>query len=125
MATSPPMSPVGSERATLDGICTELHSLAASMATRQDLQTLTCTRTETLRPEMSLVRTEVSTQRTRLQTLETATQSITERAMANDHAVIRQGTMLLDMRQQMEDLDNRSRRCNMYTASQSPRGKKT
>ncbi|CAH2282095.1 Hypothetical predicted protein, partial [Pelobates cultripes] len=68
---------------------------------------------DTIKSEMALIRTEVNVQGAQIQTLELTTQGLTTRVTTTNQALARQGTMLLEMRGQMEDLDNRSRRCNL------------
>ncbi|CAH2319632.1 Hypothetical predicted protein [Pelobates cultripes] len=83
------------------------------MATKQDLQILTSTLHDTIKTEMALIRTEVTVQGMQIQALEHTTQGLMTRIAATYQALARQGTMLLEMRSQMEDLDNCSRQCNL------------
>ncbi|CAH2293834.1 Hypothetical predicted protein [Pelobates cultripes] len=108
-----PASSTGREHSTLDRISEELRSIAASMATKTDLLTLTTTIQDALRAEMAGIRTEVTAQGSRIEVLEHSVEAQSNRISATDMAVSRQGDMLLDVRRHLEDLDNRGRRCNI------------
>ncbi|CAH2284929.1 Hypothetical predicted protein [Pelobates cultripes] len=109
----PPSPLSGSSHATLVSICAELRSLAAWMVTKRDLQTLTSMLNNTIKAEMAMIRTEVNEQGTRIPVLEQTTQDLSTQVVASDQALARQGTMLLEMSRQMENLDNRGRRYNL------------
>ncbi|CAH2306508.1 Hypothetical predicted protein [Pelobates cultripes] len=104
---------MGTEHSALDRISEELRSIAASMATKTDLLTLTTTIQDALRAEMAGIRADVTAQGSRIEALEHSTEAQSNRISATDVAVSRQGEMLLDMRRHLEDLDNRGRRCNI------------
>ncbi|CAH2297157.1 Hypothetical predicted protein [Pelobates cultripes] len=108
-----PPSPSGTESTALDRIEERLRSLTASMATKDDLKTLTTTIQDTLRAEMAGIRAEVTAHAGRITLQEEATEALTTRVATADTAIARQGTMLLSMRRHLEDLDNRGRRCNI------------
>ncbi|CAH2254895.1 Hypothetical predicted protein [Pelobates cultripes] len=108
-----PASSSGAEHSSLDRIGEEIRSIAASMATKTDLLTLTTTIQDALRAEMAGIRTEVTAHGTRIEALETAMETQSSRISSTDLAITRQGDMLLDMRRHLEDLDNRGRRCNI------------
>ncbi|CAH2224007.1 Hypothetical predicted protein, partial [Pelobates cultripes] len=98
---------------TLEGIGEELRMIAASIATKADLLVLTTTIQDALRAEMTGLRTEVSAQGSRIQDLEHSREAHAARQAATDTALSRQGDLLLQLRRSVEDLDNRSRRCNI------------
>ncbi|CAH2305817.1 Hypothetical predicted protein, partial [Pelobates cultripes] len=108
-----PASSSGAEHSSLDRIGEEIRSIAASMATKTDLLTLTTTIQDALRAEMAGIRTEVTAHGTCIEALETAMETQSSRISSTDLAITRQGDMLLDMRRHLEDLDNRGRRCNI------------
>ncbi|CAH2311975.1 Hypothetical predicted protein [Pelobates cultripes] len=108
-----PTSMGGCESSTLERISEELRTMAAAMATKADLLTLTTTIQDALRAEMAGIRTEVSAHVGRIQALEHVVETHTVRQTATDTAISRQGELILHMRRHLEDLDNRGRRCNI------------
>ncbi|CAH2291630.1 Hypothetical predicted protein [Pelobates cultripes] len=112
-----PVSPASScsepEQPTLADIGAEIRRLAANMVTKSDLQSLTTTLTASLTSAVTALRTDMEAQDGRIQALETQAQATQRQASAADTALTRQGNMLLALRRQVEDLDNRSRRSNI------------
>ncbi|CAH2250626.1 Hypothetical predicted protein, partial [Pelobates cultripes] len=52
-------------------------------------------------------------QETHIQTMEKCTEATVAQVQATDTSIPRQGTVLLTIMRQLEDLDNRSHRCNI------------
>ncbi|CAH2223287.1 Hypothetical predicted protein [Pelobates cultripes] len=113
-----PVSPASScseqEQPTLVDIGAEIRRLAANMVTKSDLQSLTATLTASLKSTVTALSTDIEAQYGRIQALETQAQATQHQASAADTALTRQGNMLLSLRRQVEDLDNRSRRSNIW-----------
>ncbi|CAH2274947.1 Hypothetical predicted protein [Pelobates cultripes] len=84
------------------------------MVTKSDLQVLSDDLHAAIRFEVVALRSEITAQDGRLQNLEETVREATERAGTNTTATTRQGHMLLALRRQTEDLDNRSRRSNIH-----------
>ncbi|CAH2311348.1 Hypothetical predicted protein [Pelobates cultripes] len=93
-----PTSPPGSDGTTLERIEDRLRSLMASMATKDNLRSLTTTIQDTLRAEMAGIRSEVASHAGRISLQEEATEALTARVTTADTAITRQGAMLLSMR---------------------------
>ncbi|CAH2222452.1 Hypothetical predicted protein [Pelobates cultripes] len=112
-----PVSPASScsepDQPTLADIGAEIRRLAANMVTKSDLQSLTATLTTSLTSAVTALRTDMEAQGGRIQALETQALESQHQATAADTALTRQGNMLLALRRQVEDLDNRSRRSNI------------
>ncbi|CAH2300793.1 Hypothetical predicted protein [Pelobates cultripes] len=123
-----PVSPASScsepEQPTLADIGAEIRRLAANMVTKSDLQSLTTTLTASLTSAVTALRTDMEAQDGRIQALETQAQAAQRQASAADTALTRQGNMLLALRRQVEDLDNRSRRSNIRVRGM-PEGEET
>ncbi|CAH2248957.1 Hypothetical predicted protein [Pelobates cultripes] len=123
-----PVSPASScsepEQPTLADIGAEIRRLAANMVTKSDLQSLTTTLTASLTSAVTALRTDMEAQDSRIQALETQAQATQRQASAADTALTRQGNMLLALRRQVEDLDNRSRRSNIRVRGM-PEGEET
>ncbi|CAH2274311.1 Hypothetical predicted protein [Pelobates cultripes] len=66
-----------------------------------------------LREELAGLRTDLSALEQRVDEMETNAQSCEEQHRATEVAVTRQGNMLITLRRQVEDLENRSRRNNI------------
>ncbi|CAH2282855.1 Hypothetical predicted protein [Pelobates cultripes] len=112
-----PVSPASSyseqEHPTLADIGAEIRRLAANMVTKFDLQSLTATLTASLTSAITTLRMDIEAQNRCIQALEPQAQATQHQASAADTALTRQGNMLLALRRQVEDLDNRSRRSNI------------
>ncbi|CAH2245177.1 Hypothetical predicted protein [Pelobates cultripes] len=114
-----PVSPASScsepDQPTLADIGAEIRRLksGANMVTKCDLQSLTATLTTSLTSAVTALRTDMEAQGGRIQALETQALESQHQATAADTALTRQGNMLLALRRQIEDLDNRSRRSNI------------
>ncbi|CAH2285575.1 Hypothetical predicted protein [Pelobates cultripes] len=98
---------------TLTDISADIRALAAQMVTKTDLQTLSDDLHAAIRLEVTALRAEMTTHNGRLQTLEGNMQETMGRTGTTTTAVTRQGNMLLALRRQTEDLDNRGRRSNI------------
>ncbi|CAH2285560.1 Hypothetical predicted protein [Pelobates cultripes] len=108
-----PTTPPGSDSTALERIEDRLGNLTASMATKDDLKSLTTAIQDTLRAEIAGIRSEVASHAGRISRMEEAAEALMVRQTSADTAIARQGTMLLSMRRHLEDLDNRGRRCNI------------
>ncbi|CAH2225159.1 Hypothetical predicted protein [Pelobates cultripes] len=112
-----PLSPASScseqEQPTLADIGAEIRRLAANMVTKSDLQSMTATLTASLTSADTALRTDIEAQDGCIQALETQAHATQHQASATDTALTRQGNMLLALRRQVEDLDNRSCRSNI------------
>ncbi|CAH2311695.1 Hypothetical predicted protein [Pelobates cultripes] len=101
------------EQPTLADIGAEIRRLASNMVTKADLQSLTSSLTASLTSAVTARRTDMEAQGSRKQALEAQAQTTRCQTSAADTALTRQGNMLLALRRQMEDLDNRSRHSNI------------
>ncbi|CAH2277666.1 Hypothetical predicted protein [Pelobates cultripes] len=101
------------DQPTLADIGAEIRQLAATMVTKNSLQTLATTLSASITTAVTVLQNDLDTQKGRIQTLEHQAQTAHQQATAPDTAVARQGNMLLALRRQVEDLDNRSRRSNI------------
>ncbi|CAH2293436.1 Hypothetical predicted protein [Pelobates cultripes] len=111
---SPPCArPLEPETPTLAVIRADIRALASQMVTKSDFQVLSDDLHAAIRFEVAALRSEITAQDGRLQNLEETMREATERAGTNTTATTRQGHMLLALRRQTEDLDNRSRRSNI------------
>ncbi|CAH2282025.1 Hypothetical predicted protein [Pelobates cultripes] len=97
--------------AALNRIGEELRNMAATMATKADLQLPTSTIQEAVR--VASLRTEVTAQEGRIHTLDYLAEAQSAHIAASGLAVACQGGMPLAMRRHVEDLDNRGQRCNI------------
>ncbi|CAH2306707.1 Hypothetical predicted protein [Pelobates cultripes] len=97
----------------LNDISADIRALASQMVTKNDLQTLSDDLHAAIRFEVAALRSEIKAHGGRLQTLEETVRETAERAGTNTTATTRQGYMLLALRRQTEDLDNRSSRSNI------------
>ncbi|CAH2295689.1 Hypothetical predicted protein [Pelobates cultripes] len=66
-----------------------------------------------IRLDVNALRTDITAHGSRLQNLEAATHTMSEQAKTSTLVVTRQGNMLLALRRQTEDLDNRGRWSNI------------
>ncbi|CAH2312183.1 Hypothetical predicted protein [Pelobates cultripes] len=109
MADSPALPPASDTGGpSLADISADILALAASMVTKEDLKALSAV----IRTEVTEIKADIATQAGRLQALETTVLSTTAQAETTNLAITRQGNMLLALRRQAEDLDNRGRRSN-------------
>ncbi|CAH2306546.1 Hypothetical predicted protein [Pelobates cultripes] len=112
-----PISPASTasdhDQPTLADIGAEIRHLTAVMVTKNDLHTLATTLSASITTAVTALQNDLDTQKGRIQTLEHQAQTAHQQATATDTAVARQGNMLLALRRQVEDLDNRSRRSNI------------
>ncbi|CAH2300915.1 Hypothetical predicted protein [Pelobates cultripes] len=114
MADSPALSPASDTGGpSLADISADIRALAASMVTKEDLKALSDTLHAVIRTEVTAIKADIATQACRLQAMEASVQSTTAQAETTNLAITRQGNMLLALRRQAEDLDNRGRRSNI------------
>ncbi|CAH2307365.1 Hypothetical predicted protein [Pelobates cultripes] len=114
MADSPHhVQPPETAGPTLTDISADIRALAAQMVTKTDLQALSDDLHVAIRLEVTALRAEMTAHSGRLQTLEGNMQEAMGRTGTTTTAVTRQGNMLLALRRQTEDLDNRGRRSNI------------
>ncbi|CAH2285058.1 Hypothetical predicted protein [Pelobates cultripes] len=114
MADSPTRS-LSSEQAepSLADISADIRALAAAMVTKEDMRALSDTLHAAIRTEVTSLRAELTAQATRMQVAESNVQAMGDRLEATNTAIHRQGNILLQLRRQTEDLDNRGRRSNI------------
>ncbi|CAH2246306.1 Hypothetical predicted protein [Pelobates cultripes] len=114
MAPSPPSSSHSTaDSTTLADIGAELHSMAAQTVTNQDMATVFATLHEAIHAEVTALKAEVYAHDFRLLSQETCTQALTDEAHVTNNAITWQGSMLLALRRQLEELVNRSCRSNI------------
>ncbi|CAH2223342.1 Hypothetical predicted protein [Pelobates cultripes] len=102
---SPGSSIAGSARdsgtpGTLSQISADLAAISASMMTQKD-------KGEIIREEIAAVRTNLTALEQRVDMLEVERLQTQQHRQASELATTRQGNILLDLRRQVEDLDNR------------------
>ncbi|CAH2273266.1 Hypothetical predicted protein [Pelobates cultripes] len=115
---SPGSSIAGSAResgtpGTLSQISADLAAISASMMTRKDKGEMVAELRAIIREEIAAVRTDLTALEQRVDRLEEERIQTQQHRQAADLATTRQGNILLDLRRQVEDLDNRSRRNNI------------
>ncbi|CAH2312243.1 Hypothetical predicted protein [Pelobates cultripes] len=98
---------------TLTQISAELAAIASNMLTKADKVTLVQEMRSAIREEIQEVRNDLTTLEQRVTELEADCMLASQHSQAADNATSRQGTVLLDLRRQVEDLDNRGRRNNI------------
>ncbi|CAH2322499.1 Hypothetical predicted protein [Pelobates cultripes] len=91
----------------------DISALAAQMVTKTDLQTLSDDLHTAIRLEVTALRSEITAPSGRFHIREETMQETTGRVGTTTTAVTRQGNLLLALRRQAEDLDNRGRRSNI------------
>ncbi|CAH2283767.1 Hypothetical predicted protein [Pelobates cultripes] len=105
--------PPDTQEPSLSDIRADIRALTGAMVTKADLQALSATLHEAIRSEVATIQRDIVAQDGRIQTLEATQLTASSRLDATDAAVTRQGNMLLQLRRQTEDLDNRGRRSNI------------
>ncbi|CAH2273905.1 Hypothetical predicted protein [Pelobates cultripes] len=88
-------------------------SLWTTMVTKEDLRVLSENLHAAIRREVTTLKADITEHSNRIQAVETTSQALTAQVEAANLAITRQGNMLLAMRHQTEDLDNRGRRSNI------------
>ncbi|CAH2293068.1 Hypothetical predicted protein, partial [Pelobates cultripes] len=84
------------------------------MVTKEDLRALSDTIHAGIRTEVTALKADITAHGSRIQAVETTTQATAAQVEASILAISRQGNMLLALRCQTEDLDNRGRRSNIH-----------
>ncbi|CAH2273566.1 Hypothetical predicted protein [Pelobates cultripes] len=91
----------------------DLAAISANMLTRGDKTALVSELRSVIREEIAAVRRDLTALEQRVDDLEEYRLHATHHQQAADLATARQGNILLEMRRQVEDLDNRGRRNNI------------
>ncbi|CAH2330124.1 Hypothetical predicted protein [Pelobates cultripes] len=121
-ASSVPASPgssiAGSSRGTVDPaalsqISSDIAAISSSMLTRRDKSEMVAELRAVIREEIAAVRADLTALEHRVDALDAERIQNAHRQQAVDLATTRQGNLLLDLRRQVEDLDNRGRRNNI------------
>ncbi|CAH2320148.1 Hypothetical predicted protein [Pelobates cultripes] len=122
--TSPASTCSTADTTTLADIGAELKRMAKKMVTKDDLTHLTNNIYEAIKSEVNGLKAEIKAQEHRIQQVEKRAQTTEDHSTATDTALKRQGTLILAMRRQLEDQDNRSRRNNIRVRGipESPEG---
>ncbi|CAH2273899.1 Hypothetical predicted protein [Pelobates cultripes] len=96
---------------TLTQISAELSAIASNMLTKADKVALVQEMRSAIREEIQEVRRDLTA--LRVTELEADCMQASQHSQAADNATSRQSTVLLDLRRQVEDLDNRGRHNNI------------
>ncbi|CAH2273320.1 Hypothetical predicted protein [Pelobates cultripes] len=102
-----------SEPAALSQISLDIAAISSSMLTRRDKSEMVAELRAVIREEIAAVRADLTSLEHRVDALDTECLQNSHRQQAAELATTRQGTLLLDLRRQVEDLDNRGRRNNI------------
>ncbi|CAH2302470.1 Hypothetical predicted protein [Pelobates cultripes] len=105
----PDFSPVDA----LHSIRAELSRIGSSMLTKADTGALVREIREAVREDLQGLRTDLMALTERVDTVEAEARICCQQHRAAETAATRQGNMLLSLRRQVEDLENRSRRHNV------------
>ncbi|CAH2247068.1 Hypothetical predicted protein [Pelobates cultripes] len=111
--TSPASTCSTADTTTLADIGAELKRMAMMIVTKDDLTYLTNNLHEAIKAEVTGLKAEIKAHEHRIQQVEQRAQTTEGHSAATDTALKRQGTLILAMRRQLEDQDNRSRRNNI------------
>ncbi|CAH2306712.1 Hypothetical predicted protein [Pelobates cultripes] len=103
----------GTQDDTLALIKQELAMISAQMLTKADTGGLLRELRAAVKEEVAALRKDLSSVEVRVEALETEAQASRAQHQAAELATTRQGNMLLSLRRQVEDLENRSRRQNI------------
>ncbi|CAH2312711.1 Hypothetical predicted protein [Pelobates cultripes] len=103
----------GSPRDALRQLSADLAVTAANMLTRGDKTELIAELRTAIREEITAVRHDLTVLEQRVDALEVHQLQATQHQQASELAATRQGNIILDLRRQVEDLDNRGRRSNI------------
>ncbi|CAH2223222.1 Hypothetical predicted protein, partial [Pelobates cultripes] len=98
---------------SLADIRADIRALTSSMVMEMDLKSTSDTLHEAICLEVAMLGNDIAAQGNRIQVLKVAEQAMTGLIEADNPAITRQGTILLNLRRQAEDLDNRGRRSNI------------
>ncbi|CAH2299294.1 Hypothetical predicted protein, partial [Pelobates cultripes] len=91
----------------------ELAQISYRMLTKEDTGKLAQEIRAAPREQLTGLRTDLTALEERVDEMETTAQECTQQHHATETAITRQGTLLLTLRRQVEDLENRSRRNNI------------
>ncbi|CAH2304977.1 Hypothetical predicted protein [Pelobates cultripes] len=86
---------------------TELAAISANMFTKSDNAAMVSELRAAIREEILEVRRDLTALEQRVSELENENLQAIQHSQAADHATARQGSVLLDLSRQVEDLDNR------------------
>ncbi|CAH2292543.1 Hypothetical predicted protein [Pelobates cultripes] len=106
-------SEAGTQFSELAQIQAELTQISAKMLTKADTSTIAQELRAALREELVGLRSDLTALEQRVDEVETAAQGCEDQHRATEVAVTRQGNLLITLRRQVEDLENRSRRKNI------------
>ncbi|CAH2276848.1 Hypothetical predicted protein [Pelobates cultripes] len=106
-------SVAGTQLSELAQIRAELTQISAKMLTREDTSSLAQELRAALREELAGLRSDLTALEQKVEEVETAAQGCEDQHKATEVAVTRQGNLLITLRRQVEDLENRSRRKNI------------
>ncbi|CAH2329759.1 Hypothetical predicted protein [Pelobates cultripes] len=95
----------------------ELTQISTNMLSKSDTGSLVQELRAALREELAGLRSDLTALEQRVDEMESTARGCEEQHRATEVAVTRQGNMLLTMRRQVEDLENRSRRNNIRVRS--------
>ncbi|CAH2224144.1 Hypothetical predicted protein [Pelobates cultripes] len=95
---------------SLADIRADIRALTSTTVTKSDLKSTSDTLHEAIRAEVAMLGNDIAAQGNHIHSLE---QAMTGRIEANNLAINQQGIILLHLRLQAEDLDNRGRRSNI------------
>ncbi|CAH2276638.1 Hypothetical predicted protein [Pelobates cultripes] len=110
---APASSCSGGEPITLADIGAELRHMTALMFTKEDLHRVSDTLHAALKTEEAGLKDGIALHNTRIAAMEQRKETTEKKLKATDTAIQRQGDLLLVMRRQLEDLDNRGRHNNI------------
>ncbi|CAH2285318.1 Hypothetical predicted protein [Pelobates cultripes] len=108
---SPAKGPAREE--SLTQIAADLATISANMMSRADNTELLAEIRAVIREEVMEVRRDLTALERRVEELEAERAQIIQHRQATDTATTRQGNVLLELRRNLEDLDNRGRRNNI------------
>ncbi|CAH2284097.1 Hypothetical predicted protein [Pelobates cultripes] len=104
--------PSSAKGEALSQITTELAEILANMFTKSDKAAMVSMLRAAIREEFLEVRRDLTALEQRVSELENENLQAIQHSQAADHATARQGSVLLELHRQVEDLDNRGRRNN-------------
>ncbi|CAH2312055.1 Hypothetical predicted protein [Pelobates cultripes] len=108
---SPATGPAREE--SLTQIAADLATISANMMSKADKTDLLAEIRAVIREEVMEVRRDLTALERRVEELEAERAQIIQHRQATDTATTRQGNVLLELRRNLEDLDNRGRRNNI------------
>ncbi|CAH2246579.1 Hypothetical predicted protein [Pelobates cultripes] len=101
------------EHVTLADIRVELRRMTAVMVTKDDLYQASNNLHTALKSEVGGLKADFAVHKTPIASVEQRKDAMKKQTKASDIAIQKQGDLLLAMRRQLEDLDNRSHRNNI------------